>query len=210
MHVDSNNCGTFVIKACDGRYVDVEFLGTGFKSRATKQNALNGRVKDKTAATVCGVGCFGVGVERAKINGVSTPVYECWNKMIKRCYCEKYQKLRPTYIGCKVCDEWLDFQVFAKWYNENYPSDGKKYQLDKDLLVGGKGKLYSPSTCSFITLQDNVEASQAKRFKFKSPSGEVFDVFNISKFCRDNGLSRGNMTSISLGARKSHKGWTAA
>lgn len=206
----SNNSGEFLVLNSCGTLLNVEFVDTGFKTRVTKQNALNGRVKDKLRPSVCGVGYYGIGSAKAKVNGKNTAEYECWSKMIKRCYCKKHQAIRPTYIGCLVCDEWKDFQVFAKWYRDNYPNDGLKYQLDKDMICGGTGKLYSPETCSFVTLQDNVEISQAKKFKFKSPGGVVFDVFNISKFCREQGLSRGNMTSISLGKRMSHKGWTAA
>lgn len=206
----SNNFGEFIINSISGTTAEIEFVLTGFKTIARKQNAIKGRVKDRFMPSVCGVGFYGVGPAKSKINSKSTAVYECWSKMIKRCYCSIYHKTRPTYKDCEVCDEWKNFQVFAEWYKKNHPKDGLSYQLDKDKLAGGIGKLYSPETCQFLTLEDNVEASQAKRFKFRSPDGEIFDVFNISKFCREFGLNRGNMTSISLGKRRSHKGWTAA
>ena len=34
--------------------------------------------------------------------------------LLKRCFCEKYQKRKPTYKNATVCKEWLDFQNFAE------------------------------------------------------------------------------------------------
>lgn len=36
--------------------------------------------------------------------------------MLQRCYNNK----QLSYFDCEVCDEWLCFQNFAKWYEENY------------------------------------------------------------------------------------------
>ena len=72
--------------------------------------------------------------------------------MICRCYDKKYQESKPTYIGCKVCDEWRYLSAFKKWFDENYV-DG--YQLDKDILAPGN-KIYSPDTCCFVPPEINV------------------------------------------------------
>jgi len=51
-----------------------------------------------------------------------------------------------------VCDEWLNFQVFAKWYNEqSYKHD----DLDKDILSNG-AKMYSPENCVLISRELNA------------------------------------------------------
>lgn len=102
---------------------------------------------------ICGIG----------INDISTQInkeykikkcYRIWNDMIRRCYDEKYHKRKPTYIGCTVCEEWLYFSNFKKWFDENYRWDlveqGIKIQLDKDLLSDKNNKIYSPTSCIFL------------------------------------------------------------
>ena len=70
--------------------------------------------------------------------------------MLKRCYSKKCQKKQPAYKGCIVCEEWHNFQNFAKWYEENYYDvDGERMCLDKDILVK-HNKIYSPDTCIFV------------------------------------------------------------
>lgn len=55
--------------------------------------------------------------------------------------------------------------------------------------------------------QYNAEYSLAKHFEFLSPSGERVLVFNLNKFCRENGLNKSNMHKVSTGDRISHFGW---
>lgn len=74
------------------------------------------------------------------------PVYSKWHCMIRRCYCLKYLSKKPTYVGCSVCDEWLTFSNFSKWY-EKHNIDG--YELDKDIKIKGN-KIYSPNACLFV------------------------------------------------------------
>lgn len=98
---------------------------------------------------VCGVGVCDSGNYKASEGGVATLEYISWRNMIYRCYSEKYQSTRPTYIGCSVCDEWLSFQNFAKWFATNSPNDNKKYHIDKDLKVTNN-RVYSPECCIFV------------------------------------------------------------
>ena len=69
-------------------------------------------------------------------NGKKTKCYQTWQNMLMRCYDEKFHARKPAYIGCKVCEEWHNFQNFAKWYEENYYEiEGERMYLDKDILV---------------------------------------------------------------------------
>lgn len=70
--------------------------------------------------------------------------------MLRRCYSEKFQARRPTYTGCKVCDEWHSFMAFKSWMEQQ---DWEGKQLDKDLI--GDGKLYSPENCVFVSMALN-------------------------------------------------------
>lgn len=63
------------------------------------------------------------------------------------------------------------------------------------------------SNLEWCTNAFNKEHGSAKTVELISPSKEVVKVFNISKFCRDNGLSDGNINQVLSGKRKQHKGW---
>lgn len=92
-------------------------------------------------------------------------VYKTWTSMIRRCYSDKYHKLKPTYIGCSVCEEWRFFSKFESWFHENFK---KGYVLDKDILVQGN-KIYSPNTCCFVPPYINglLATNDKKRGKLK-------------------------------------------
>lgn len=127
--------------------------------------------------------------------------------MISRCYSKLSLLRSPCYAEASVCDDWHSFQVFADWYYENHPLDGTTYHLDKDLKVKGN-KIYSPSTCLFVTAKENCNETNVKDYKFKSPTGNLVLVKNLSKFCVENGLVGTNMSAVHNGKRKHHKGWT--
>lgn len=89
-----------------------------------------------------------------------TQPYIIWRSMIVRCYDDAKHIKFPTYIGCSVCDEWLYYSNFKKWFNENYIEG---YALDKDILVKGN-KVYGPDTCCFVPQAINclVKGSRGK------------------------------------------------
>jgi hypothetical protein len=208
--LQSRSYGEFEVISQGGGFLEIRFIKTGFVNKVGTSDAKAGRVKDVMYPSVHGVGYIGVGEFKPSVSGVKSQEYNVWVCMLQRCYSEKYQKNHPTYKGCLVCAEWHNFQNFASWYSENSPDDGIKYELDKDLKVGDRGKLYSPNTCSLITQAENSEIASAKRFKFKSPENDIVEVFNLRKFCRLNNLHHGNMSFVSSGRLKSHKGWSAA
>jgi hypothetical protein len=115
-------------------------------------NIQRGQIRNSFHKSVFGVGYFGVG----KYNRKSYfKIYEAWKSMLGRCYDEKYQEKFPTYIECIVCEDWYNFQNFAKWYEKNYnPESMKSWHLDKDILIKGN-KIYSPGTCSFVPNEIN-------------------------------------------------------
>jgi len=83
---------------------------------------------------------------------VTCPYYKRWEKMLERCYSESYHKIRPTYVGCYVCDEWLWFMTFKRWMMKQ---DWKNKQLDKDIISVGN-KIYSPTSCCFVDIKLNT------------------------------------------------------
>ena len=103
---------------------------------------------------------YGVGVNDANyklfnvVDGkqVQCPYYSRWANMLKRCYCIKYQESQKTYIGCKVCDEWLTFSNFKSWMQLQ---DWNGKYLDKDIIIKGC-KVYSPESCAFVDNMTNT------------------------------------------------------
>lgn len=77
---------------------------------------------------------------------VHCPIYGRWHGMLMRCYSERYQLRFPSYAGCYVADQWLEFGDFRSWMMDQ-PWEGN--ELDKDLLIPGN-KEYSPERCIFI------------------------------------------------------------
>lgn len=49
---------------------------------------------------------------------------------------------------------------------------------------------------------------KSKNFVLTGPDGVVYEGRNLAEFCKQNGLSSGNMTQVMNGQRKQHKGWT--
>jgi len=118
---------------------------------------------------VCGIGYLGVGKYKAKIKGKHTKEYAIWKAMFSRCYSKGTQTRQPTYVGCIVCKEWHNFQVFAEWYtNHNY--FGLGYHLDKDIVVRGN-KIYSPETCTLVPLEINSLLTNSKAARGEHPQG---------------------------------------
>lgn len=113
---------------------------------------------------VCGVGIndlrsltsttieIGEGGKRRRKTTWRCPFYAVWVDMLKRGYSKNLKARYPSYIGVEVCDEWLTFSNFKRWMEQQ---DWAGKQLDKDLLVRGN-KIYSPTTCIFVSKQVNT------------------------------------------------------
>lgn len=108
-------------------------------------------IKNPNHKSVLRVGYIGVGKYKTRVQNKLTKHYTYWQNILIRCYDEKQSNKRPTYERVTVCKEWHNFQVFAKWFDENYIDN---WALDKDILVKGN-KIYSPETCCFVPQEVN-------------------------------------------------------
>lgn len=77
------------------------------------------------------------------------PYYQDWLSMIARCFDSKYQKKRPTYIGCTITEDWKYLSNFIKWVDSQPNKDWQNCSPDKDYLIEGN-KHYSPETVVYI------------------------------------------------------------
>jgi len=139
-----------------GGYVTVKIRGYVFEAKICHVQI--GNVKYPFHQSVFNVGCFGVGKYSRKNDKL---VYNRWVHMLERCYSPEYQKKYPTYIGCSIDKRWHNFQVFAKWHYKYYPTNGLKYELDKDIRIESN-KIYSKYTCMFVPRKVNAFMANVK------------------------------------------------
>ena len=130
--------------------------------------------------------------------------YKTWKNMLGRCYSEYIHKKQPTYIGCNVSKEWLNYATFEKWYDTNYV-DG--YELDKDILSSSsRGKLYSKETCKFVSRKENIDQRvTGKYYIITLPNGKEIEVYNLTKYCKENNLFQNMMSRVAKGKSKHHR-----
>ena len=138
------------------------------------QHFKDGNVKCPYEKRFYNVGYIGEGNYKCKENRKQTNAYSYWHGMLKRCYCEYDLKKHPTYINCEVCEEWHNFQNFAKWYEENYYEiNDEIMELDKDILLKGN-KIYSPKTCIFVPHRINGLFTKADKSRGDYPIGVCY------------------------------------
>lgn len=123
----------------------------GYERVCTYNHVKTKNISNPYHKSVFGIGYYGVGKHKAKINYKNTRCYQTWVNIIERCYSEKRQEKQPTYKGCSVAEEWHNFQNFAEWFENNYR---ESFHLDKDILQKGN-KVYSPNTCCFVPQEIN-------------------------------------------------------
>ena len=107
---------------------------------------------------VYGVG-FNDKTRPVNVDGKIVKEYKLWQDMLKRCFSEKLQTRQPTYKGCNVSDNFLNYSFFYDWCQEQIgfgkvDEKGRYWQLDKDLLFVGN-KTYSETTCVFVPHEIN-------------------------------------------------------
>ena len=163
-----------------------------FKDGSTKRTNYDafkkGQVLSLYDRTVYGVGFVGEGKYKKNIE---KDKYHKWTGMIARCYKKIHEKREKNYKNCTVCDEWHNYQNFAKWYDENYYEIGnEKMCLDKDILHKNN-KIYSPKNCIFVPDKINLLFTKSNAIRGNLPIGTCFakDTNRYQSNCKYNGAS---------------------
>jgi hypothetical protein len=123
----------------------------------------------RCSGLVCGIGISDDGKYQKWVNHKDTREYSMWLKMIARCYAD-YNR-QPTYDGCTVSDEFLYFQTFAEFYNQNKWTDELLLIPDKDILTHGKSKVYSRDTILFVDKFINTIFTRRQNHRGNLPIG---------------------------------------
>lgn len=165
------------------------------KFKASYDSFKKGSIKCPYEPRVYGVGYIGEGIYRSSEGGTHTKIYLTWKNMLNRCYSNKTHLNSPTYEDCFVVDEWLNFQNFAQWYEENYYEVyNENMALDKDILYKGN-RIYSPETCVFVPQKINNLLVKSNNLRGELPIGVC--NYNDDKFI--SYCSDGNGNCVCLG-----------
>jgi len=169
----ANNFGSVMIleEYHNNQDILVRFIESGNTVKTKWKHFSEGNVKNVYDKSICGVGYVGEGKYRTRVDNKRTEQYRTWKAMIYRCYNSEHHKKHPWYSDCVVCEEWYNFQVFAKWYDENYYEiEGQKMAIDKDILVKNN-RVYSPDNCVFVPSRINNLFLKGKSKRGKLPIG---------------------------------------
>lgn len=152
--------------------ITVKFEEDGYISNnITFNNIKAGMIKNPYQPIIYGVGYIGEGDYPTSIFRKNKKEYLVWNGVLKRCYDERKRLNYPTYKDVTVCDEWHNFQNFAKWFEQNYnPETMQGWDLDKDILIKGN-KSYSPETCCFVPKEINKLFTNRRNKRGEFPIG---------------------------------------
>ena len=101
---------------------------------------------------------------------VATKEYRLWKGLLERCYSEKYQQKRPTYLGCSVSEDFKYFQRFAKWCQRQIGFGLDGYHIDKDILICGN-RVYGEDTCVFVPSSINLALIKCNAARGDCPVG---------------------------------------
>lgn len=133
----------------------IQIENTEYYQKCSLHRLKNGKVKDKYSPSVYGKGFVGEGKYNVSVNGVHTKEYSIWAGILERLFCPISLKKRPTYEQVSICEDWLNFQIFAEWYTslpQHQFNIEYRWEIDKDLckyFTRSKGH-YSKETCFLL------------------------------------------------------------
>ena len=161
---ETNNYGkvkilNFEYKKNNHNYYKVKFLDTGTIDIFNFPNIISGSIKDYYYPKIYNVGYYG-----DKYVKRDSKIYNCWDKVLARCYNDKNTVYKYYGAkGVKVSSRWHCYTNFAKDIKELPGWDEEKFrsgelQLDKDKLqqdIPKSKMVYSKETCYWLTPKEN-------------------------------------------------------
>ncbi len=143
------------------------------------------------------------------------------NINLQRAY-DEYGESAFIFVIVEISEDDLVMKREDEWLARHYES-GKLYNLHETATYDGN--TFSEDTRARIsdglrrhwTNPDNRVAMSrklmghencARPFRIKSPSGEIVEGRNMAKFCRENGMSSGQMSDMMSGKMSHCHGWS--
>lgn len=112
--------------------------------------------------------------EACKTHGMTnTRIYHIWCAMKARCLNPSNHKFKD-YGGrwIKLCDEWMQFEPFAKWAMDN------GYREDLSIDRKNNDGNYEPSNCRWIT--NKQQANNTRKTKKHIIDGKEYSAYELS------------------------------
>jgi len=142
-----------------------------------------------------------------------TRLYSIWSNMIQRCTNKKNKEFKwYGGNGVTIFDEWFKYENFRNWSLQNGYSED--LVLDKDILCDELKiypKIYSPSTCMWITSLENRDYSMkeyAKKVSQYNLDGTFVATYKShNEASKQTGLSQSNISAVVRGDRKQTGGY---
>lgn len=162
---NSNSCGPFKINKILSQsrrvYYEIEFLNTGYKTKARKDQIDCGKIIDYSLK------------KEEKENKGNSIWYHIWR--------------RNKELGTLICEDWKDKEVFINWYNKNRYAEF--LEIDKDILSIQKEKIrqYSPETCILLPGEiNNAESCLHSISKIYFKNSEYYIKFDCLELGIEN------------------------
>ena len=227
--VSNEGCIMKIVEYDNANDIIVEFQDEHkYRVHTSYQAFKNGQCKNPFYPSVYGYGYLGIdkngNVPKAKEfkDGklCATQEYNKWQKMLQRCFDNKFKERNPTYKDVTCCDRWLcfanfleDFEILKQEYSW---SEDIKLNLDKDILHKGN-KIYSLENCvlapdyiNFLFLKNDAIRGQYpigvgydkrckkyeakcninKKLKSLGYYNTVEEAFNVYKIAKENEIKR--------------------
>ena len=210
------------------KHYTVKFVLTGCLTIASHADVKSGEIKDFLNPSVRGVGYIGYSkyelrdIPKTKIERKK---YLLWINMLERCYVTTSESYKTHGAkGVTVDPKWLSFKNFREDIHmvDGYDEEGlvgeiehrgQRLNFDKDKLQLDKPineRIYSKTTCCFITGTENVQLGdnewRKKDFIVTYPDGTESNERCILGFAKLHGLQDSKIVSCLKGRRKSHGG----
>ena len=109
----------------------------------------------------------------------------------------------------------LTFLAYTNWTLQDIANE---LDIPLTIIEGiSSGKVHTNLSSDFPELYKLAISKSRKgmyqvtrRQNVVSPTGEVYSVYNVAQFEREQGLCHGGIRQVLLGTRKTHKGWKLA
>lgn len=98
----------------------------------------------------------------------------------------------------------------VKMSNWKLSDEGLEKLIKRNKSIEQRRKNSGPLNNRYGKPRAKGAGKQAKEFKLISPTNELFEGANISKFARDHGLTQGNLSELLNGKILTYKGWRKA
>ena len=173
--VTNEGCKAIIVNYVNAREVYIKFEESEELVKNMYSKVKTKSIKNPYLPSLYDKGYFGQGEYSGRDSyGSKSKCYNTWRGILERSYSKELKDKHNTYLTVECCEEWHNYQNFAKWYEDNYYEvEGQRMDLDKDILYKGN-KIYSPETCIFVPQRINKLFTKSNKTRGDLPIGVYF------------------------------------